>query len=81
VVAAVGSLVRDNEKTIEAMAEDTAPHTKGERTIIIVPRRLFQPGVEAYRCKLEAPTFTGVQDVEQFISEYNETLTITQWLP
>jgi len=63
------------------MAEDTTPHTEGERTTIVTPRRLFQPGEEAYKYKLEAPTFTGVEDVEQFISEFNETWTITQWPP
>jgi len=63
------------------MAEDTAPHTESEHTTIIAPRRLFQPGEEAYRYKIEAPTFTGVEDVEQFISEFNKTLAITQWLP
>jgi len=63
------------------MAEDTAPHTEGERTTIIAPGKVFQPREEAYEYKLEAPTFTGVEDVEQFISEFNETLAITQWPP
>jgi len=49
------------------MEEDTAPRTEGECNTIIAPGRLFQPGEEAYRYKLEAPTFTGVEDVEQFI--------------
>jgi len=31
------------------MAEDTTPHTEGERTTIVIPRRLFQPGEEAYK--------------------------------
>jgi len=51
------------------MAEDTTLHTEGEHT----PRRLFQPGEEAYKYKLEAPTFTGIEDIEQFILEFNET--------
>jgi len=63
------------------MVEDTTPHPEGERTTIVAPRKLFQPGEEAYRYKLEAPTFTGVEDVDQFISEFNETLAITQWPP
>jgi len=63
------------------MEEDMVPRTESERTTIIAPRRLFEPGEEAYRYKLEAPTFTGVEDVEQFISEFNETLAISQWPP
>jgi len=49
------------------MAENTTPHTEGERTTIVTPRRLFQPREEAYKYKLEAPTFTGIEDVDQFM--------------
>jgi len=63
------------------MAENTTPHTEGERTNIVTLRRLFQLREEAYKYKLEAPTFTGIEDVDQFISEFNETLAITQWPP
>jgi len=60
------------------MAEDTTLHTEGESTTIVTPRRLFQPGEEAYKYKLKAPTFTGIEDIKQFISEFNETWAITQ---
>jgi len=45
------------------------------------PRRLSQPGEEVYKYKLNVPTFAGTGDIEQFISEFNETLNITQWPP
>jgi len=62
--------------------ELSIPLNEGEReTIIVTPRRLFQPGEEAYKYKLKAPTFTGIEDIEQFISEFNETWAITQWPP
>jgi len=61
------------------MAEDTTRHTEGERTHIINLRRLSQPGEEAYKYRLNVPTFAGTGDIEQFISEFNETWTITQW--
>jgi len=63
------------------MAEDTTLHTEGERTYIVNPRRLFQPGKETHKYRLKVPTFAGIEDVEQFISEFNETLAITQWPP
>jgi len=63
------------------MAEDTTLHTEGERTYIVNPRGLFQSGEEAHRYRLKVPTFAGIEDVEQFISEYNETWDITQWPP
>jgi len=34
-----------------------------------------------YKHKLKVPTFTGIEDIEQFISEFNETWAITQWPP
>jgi len=61
------------------MAEETTRHTEGERTHIINPRRLSQPGEEIYKYKLNVPTFAGTGDIEQFISVFNETWTITQW--
>jgi len=63
------------------MAEDAAPRTEGERNTVRAPERLFQPGEEAYRYKLKAPTFTGQEDVEQFITEFSEVLAITKWPP
>jgi len=60
--------------------QNTRPDTpEGERTRIINPRRLFQAGKEAYKYRLNVPTFAGTGDIEQFISEVNETWTITQW--
>jgi len=63
------------------MAEDATPRTEGEQNTVRAPERLFQPEKEAYRYKLEAPTFTGLEDVEQFITEFSEVLAITQWPP
>jgi len=73
----------------ETMAEDTTLHTEGERTPIVTrrrlpsipPRRLFQPGGEARKYRLKVPTFAGIEDVEQFVSEFHETWDITQWPP
>jgi len=50
------------------MAEDTTLHTEGERTNIVNPRGLIQPGEEAYKYRLKISTFTGIEDVEQFAS-------------
>jgi len=33
------------------------------------------------RYRLEAPTFTGEEEVEQFIQEFQEVLEIAQWPP
>jgi len=63
------------------MAEDTTLHTEGESIPIVTPRRLPQPGEEAYKYRLKVPTFEGVEDIEQFILEFNETWAITQWPP
>jgi len=63
------------------MAEDTTLHTEGERTHIVNPRGLIQPGEETYKYRLKIPTFTGIEDVKQFASEFNETWDITQWPP
>jgi len=63
------------------MAEDTTLHTEGECNHIVNPRGLIQPGEETYEYQLKIPTFTGIEDVEQFTSELNETWDITQWPP
>jgi len=63
------------------MAEDTILHPEGESTPIVTPRRLFQPGEEVYKYRLKVPIFAGIEDIEQFISEFNETWAITQWPP
>jgi len=55
------------------MAEDTTLHAEGERTHIVNPRGLIQPGEETYKYRLKVPTFTGMEDGEQFASEFNET--------
>jgi len=60
------------------MAEDTTLHTEGDRTYILNPRGLFQAGEEAHKYRLKVPTFTGIDDVKQFISEFNETWEIIQ---
>jgi len=73
----------------ETMAKDTTLHTEGERTPIVTrrrlpsipPRRLPQPGEEIRKYRLKVPTFTGIEDVEQFASEFHETWDITQWPP
>jgi len=63
------------------MAEETAQRIEGERDIVIAPEGLTQPGEEAYRYRLKAPVFTGLEDVEQFIQEFSEVIDITQWPP
>jgi len=60
------------------MAEDTTLHTEGERTYIVTPRRLFQLE-EVHKYRLKVPTFAGIEDIEQFIAEFNKTWAITQW--
>jgi len=64
-----------------AMAEETAQRIEDEREIVIVPERLTQPVKEAYRYRLKAPVFTGLEDVEQFIKQFSEVIDITQWPP
>jgi len=54
---------------------------EGERNIVVNPEELMQPGEEAYRHRLKAPVFTGLEDVEQFIQEFSEVIGITQWPP
>jgi len=34
-----------------------------------------------HKYRLKVPTFAGTEDIEQFISEFNETWAITQWPP
>jgi len=63
------------------MAEDTTLHAEGERTHIVNPRRLIQPREETHKYRLKTPTFTVVEDVEQFASEFHETWDITRWPP
>jgi len=62
------------------MVEGTAQRI-GERDIVIAPEGLTQPGEEAYRYRLKAPVFTGLEDVEQFIQEFSEVIDIIQWSP
>jgi len=47
------------------------PPNEGEPAIIINME-------EVYRDKLNAPIFTGVEDVEQFIEEFTRVLDVTQ---
>ena len=63
------------------MAEDTTLHAGGERTHVVNPRGLIQPGRETRQYRLPTPTFTGVEDVEQFASEFRETWDVAQWPP
>jgi len=63
------------------MAEGTAQCVEGERDLIIAPEGPTLPGEEAYRYRLKAPAFTGLEDVEQFIQEFSEVIDVTQWPP
>jgi len=63
------------------MAKGKAQHIEGERDIVVAPERLIQPGEEAYKYRLKAPVFTGLEDVEHFIQEFSEVINITQWPP
>jgi len=38
-------------------------------------------GEEADRYRLQAPIFTGLEDIEQFIQKFNDVIDITQWPP
>jgi len=64
------------------------PLDRGERDNVAIPREpvvLEEVRVrrELYedRYRLEAPTFTGEEEVEQFIQEFQEVLEIAQWKP
>ena len=63
------------------MAEDMTLHAGGERTHVVNPRGLIQPGRQTHQYRLQTPTFTGVEDVEQFASEFRETRDVAQWPP
>jgi len=63
------------------MAEEATIHAEGERTHIVSPRGLIQPGGETRQYRLKTPTFTGVEDVEQFALEFHEMWDIAQWPP
>jgi len=57
------------------------PQNEGERDIVVTFERLIRPEEEAYRYRLQAPVFTGLEDVEQFIQEFSKVTAITQWPP
>jgi len=74
--------------TEEEMMELPFPLDRGERDQFAVPREpvvLDEVRVrrELYkdRYRLEALTFTGEEEVEQFIQEFQEVLEISQWPP
>jgi len=69
------------DSSVQDMAEDTTLHAGGECTHVVNPRRLVQPGRETRQYRLPTPTFTGVEDVEQFVSEFRETWDVAQWPP
>ena len=52
---------------------------RGEQDQFAVPREPVVLHEDRYR--LEAPTFTGEEEVEQFIQEFQEVLEIAQWPP
>jgi len=61
------------------MAEGPARHIEGEPDIAVNPEAPVLQEEEAYRYRLKAPVFTGLEDVEQFIQEFSEVIDITQW--
>jgi len=60
---------------------------KGERDNNVVPmdpaieERGAQKELVADRYHLNAPTFTGEEEVEQFIREFGDVMEVTQWPP
>jgi len=56
------------------MTEHTTRHPEGE------PDN-FLHMEEMYKGKLNAPTFTGIKDAEQFIEEFHGVLDVAQWPP
>jgi len=63
------------------MAGELAQHMEGEPDIAVAPDGPMLQGEEAYRYRLKAPVFTGLEDVEQFIQEFSDVIDITQWPP
>jgi len=63
------------------MAEGPAQRIEGELDITVAPEAPVLQEEEAYRYRLKAPVFTGLEDVEQFIQEFSEVIDITQWPP
>jgi len=49
------------------MAKEPARHLEGEPDYAVTPEGSVLQGEEAYKYRLKAPTFTGREDVEQFI--------------
>jgi len=54
---------------------------EGELDIAVAPEGPMLQVEEAHRYRLKAPTFTGREDVEQFIHEFEDVVDITQWPP
>jgi len=63
------------------MAREPARHMEGKPDIAVAPEGRVLQGTEAYRYRLKAPTFTGLEDIEQFIQEFSDVIDITQWPP
>jgi len=63
------------------------PRAEGERDDNVVPVNPVLEEVRAPRelnedrYRLKAPTFTGEEEVEQFIQEFNDVMEVTQWPP
>jgi len=63
------------------MAREPARHMEGEPDIAVASEGPVLQGEETYRYHLKASTFTGLEDVEQFIQEFSDVIDITQWPP
>jgi len=63
------------------MAGGSTRQREGEPDITIAPEGPALQGKEAYRYHLKAPTFTGLEDVEQFFQEFKEVINLAQWPP
>jgi len=59
------------------------PLNRGERDNVAIPVEPVRVRRELYEDKyrLEAPTFTGKEEVEKFIQEFQEVIEIAQWPP
>jgi len=73
-------MAESNTEVLPA-TEGPVQHIKGEPIYPVVQEGPAPPGEKAYRYCLKASTFTGQEDVKQFIHEFSDVLAITQWPP
>jgi len=78
-VAAVAEMATDNVGLPPQLAEGERDNNVPMNPVIEkrrAPRELIED-----RYRLKAPTFTGKEEVEQFIQEFSDVMEVTQWPP